>query len=144
MPPSTHAGELMPDQHSHQRPDIGDILVVDDDPTIVEMLTELLLFEGYQVRSGRNGREALAAITTKRPTLVLLDLQMPEMNGAEVIDALAGTPFADLPIAIITATPSAAEPLVGRSNVACIAKPLDLDTLLMGVAEAVRQANLES
>jgi two-component system, cell cycle response regulator DivK len=127
-------------QGEHSR-EVGDILVVDDDPTIVEMLTELLLFEGYQVRSGRNGREALAAISTKRPALVLLDLQMPEMNGAEVIDALAGTPFADLPIAIITATPTAAEPLVGRSNVACMAKPLDLDALLAGVAEAVRLAS---
>jgi CheY-like chemotaxis protein len=129
----------------HQRSrTVGDILIVDDDPTIVEMLTELLLFEGYQVRSGRNGCEAIAAIVTKRPALLLLDLQMPEMNGAEVIDALAGTPFADLPIAIITATPAAAEPLVGRSNVACMAKPLDLDALLAGVAEAVRLADLES
>ena len=134
----------MQQQHSEHSKDVGDILVVDDDPTIVEMLTELLLFEGYQVRSGRNGREALAAISTKRPALVLLDLQMPEMNGAEVIDALAGTPFADLPIAIITATPTAAEPLVGRSNVACMAKPLDLDALLAGVAEALRLMNLGS
>lgn len=129
----------------HQRSrTIGDILIVDDDPTIVEMLTEILLFEGYQVRSGRNGHEALAAITSKRPALVLLDLQMPGMNGAEVIAALADTPFADLPIAIITATPAAAAPLVGRSNVACMAKPLDIDALLAGVAEAVRLANLES
>jgi len=121
----------------------SDILVVDDDPTIVEMLTELLTFEGYQVRSGRNGREALAAIAAKRPALVLLDLQMPEMNGAEVIHALSGTPFADLPIAIITATPAEARPLVKQSNVACIAKPLDLDALLAGVAEAFRRGNQE-
>jgi CheY-like chemotaxis protein len=128
----------------HQRSrTIGDILIVDDDPAIIEMLTELLVFEGYQVRSGRNGHEALAAIRAKRPALVLLDLQMPHMNGAEVIHALAETPFADLPIAIITATPAAAEPLVGRSNVACIAKPLDIDALLAGVAEALRLADLE-
>ena len=130
--------------HHQRSKTIGDILIVDDDPTIIEMLTELLLFEGYQVRSGRNGHEALAAIAAKRPALVLLDLQMPQMNGAEVIDALAETPFADLPIAIITATPAAAEPLVGRSNVACMAKPLDIDALLAGVAEVVRLANLES
>src|SRR5215213_9609060 len=129
----------------HQRSrTIGDILIVDDDPTIVEMLTELLLFEGYQVRSGRNGHEALAAIMAKRPALVLLDLQMPQMNGAEVLQALAETPFADVPIAIITATPAAAEPLVGRSNVACMAKPLDIDALLAGVAQALRLADLES
>ena len=129
--------------HHQRNRTIGDILIVDDDPTIVEMLTEILLFEGYQVRSGRNGREALAAIMAKRPALVLLDLQMPEMNGAEVIDALAETPFADLPIAIITATPAVAERLVGRSNVACMTKPLDIDALLAGVAEVVRLADLE-
>src|SRR4029079_3995170 len=50
--------------------------------------------------------------------------------------------FADLPIAIITATPAAAERLVGQSNVACIAKPLDLDTLLASVAETMRLGGL--
>jgi two-component system KDP operon response regulator KdpE len=118
--------------------DAGDILVVDDDPTIVEMLTELLIAEGYQVRSRRNGREALAAIADKRPALVLLDLQMPDMNGAQVIQALAGSAFADLPIAIITASPQDAQPFVDQSNVACMAKPLDLDALLAGMAEALR------
>jgi CheY-like chemotaxis protein len=125
----------MDDQRSNNK---HDILIVDDDPAIVEMLTELLIFEGYRVRSGRNGHEALAAIMAERPALLLLDLQMPEMNGAEVIQALLGTPFADLPIAIITATPAEAKPLVNQSNVACMAKPLDLDALLAGVAEALQ------
>ena len=69
---------------------------------------------------------------------------MPEMNGAEVIHALAGKPFADLPIAIITATPAEATPLVNQSNVACMAKPLDLDALLAGVAEALRMKDREA
>jgi len=121
-----------------QRSNSGDILVVDDDRAIVEMLTEILMYEGYQVRSARNGREALAAILAQRPALVLLDLQMPEMTGAEVIHTLKRTSFADLPIAIITASPAEALPLVNQSNVACMAKPLDLDALLAGVAEALR------
>ena len=52
--------------------------------------------------------------------------------------------LANLLLTIITATPSAAEPLVGRSNLACIAKPLDLYVLLAGVAEAVRLVGLEA
>lgn len=116
----------------------GDILVVDDDPTIVEMLTELLTFEGYQVRSARNGREALAKIVSQRPGLVLLDLQMPEMTGAEVIHALSKTDFASVPIAIITATPSEATKFTRSSRIACMTKPLDLDALLAGVAETLR------
>jgi CheY-like chemotaxis protein len=125
-------------QHQRAEKVAGDILVVDDDPAIVEIISELLAFEGYQVRSGRNGREALAAIAAKRPALLLLDLQMPEMTGAAVIRSLAGTEFADLPIAIITATPDQAQSFLDQSTVACIAKPLDLDALLAGVAQVMR------
>jgi CheY-like chemotaxis protein len=127
-------------QHQRAEKVAGDILVVDDDPAIVEIISELLVFEGYQVRSGRNGREALAAIAAKRPALLLLDLQMPEMTGAAVIRSLAGTEFADLPIAIITATPDQAQSFLDQSTVACIAKPLDLDALLAGVAQVMRSS----
>jgi CheY-like chemotaxis protein len=65
----------------HCRTDSGDILVVDDDPIIVEMLTELLVFEGYDVRSAQCGPEALDAILARRPALILLDLQIPSMPG---------------------------------------------------------------
>jgi len=121
----------------HYCSDPSDILVVDDDPVIVEMLTELLVFEGYSVRGAHTGLEALDAILVRRPALILLDLQMPCMTGAELIDALAQTNFADLPIIIITATPVEAQRIALDSNVACMAKPLDLDALFAGIAEAM-------
>jgi DNA-binding response OmpR family regulator len=124
----------------HHQPggDHGDILVVDDDRMIVEMLTDLLAFEGYDVRGAGNGLEALAMILARRPALVLLDLQMPTMTGAELLSALSRTDFANLPIIIITATPVEAQRIARTSNVACIAKPLDLDALLAGVAATLR------
>jgi DNA-binding response OmpR family regulator len=115
-----------------------DILVVDDDPVIVEMLCEFLEFEGYAVRGAHNGLEALEAIRACRPALVLLDVQMPYMSGAELLDALARTIFADLPIIIITASPIEAQWIANTHNVVSMTKPLDLDVLLAGVAEMLR------
>lgn len=125
----------------HYRTSPGDILVVDDDPMIVEMLTELLVFEGYDVRSAHNGMEALDAILARRPALILLDLQMPKMSGAELMHALARTIFADLPIIVITASVTEARRIALDSNVACMAKPFDLDALFAGIAEAMRASD---
>lgn len=117
--------------------DPTDILVVDDDPMIVEMLIDLLMFEGYAVRSAWNGREALDMIMARRPALMLLDLHMPVMDGAELIHTLSQTAFADLPIIIITALPANAQRITYPRTVAWMTKPLDLDALLVGIATAL-------
>ncbi len=57
------------------------ILVVDDDPAIVEVLTRFLLREGYAVVTARNGVEALEKVAREQPDLILLDVTMPEMDG---------------------------------------------------------------
>ena len=124
-------------QH-HGSSDPGDILVVDDDPMIVEMLTDFLAFEGYKVRGASNGLEALAMIMARRPVLVLLDLHMPEMTGAELIQALSRTAFVDLPIIIITASPIDAQRIARMRTMACLTKPIDLDVLLAGIAKVMR------
>jgi two-component system response regulator MprA len=125
----------------HQRPTAqGDILVVDDDPAIVEMLCEFLEFEGYAVRGAHDGMEALDVIRACPPALVLLDVQMPYMNGSELLDALTRTIFADLPIIIITASPIEAQRIANTHNVVSMTKPLDLDVLLTGVAEVLRDS----
>ncbi len=61
-----------------------EILVVDDTPAIVEILMETLSSEGFPVRSASNGKLALGLIGTKPPQLILLDIDMPGMNGFEV------------------------------------------------------------
>ena len=111
-----------------------DILVIDDDPTILDVLVEALTDEGYTVRTGRNGHEALAAMSEKRPALMCLDMQMPDMNGADVIHAIQGTPLADIPIAIITAQPEKAQPFLRLNNVQYIPKPFDISILLAVIA----------
>ena len=64
------------------------ILVVDDDPGIQRVITLALDAEGYTVSLAANGQEALQRIAEDRPALVLLDLRMPGMTGADVIRQL--------------------------------------------------------
>jgi len=81
---------------------MAEILIVDDERVLREGLKAELLGEGYEVRTARDGEEALKKITEKRPDLVLLDVMMPKMNGFRCceeirrIDAL-------LPVVFLTA-----------------------------------------
>lgn len=80
------------------------ILVVDDEPDILEFLRYNLHKEGYEVVLASDGRQALQVAAQERPQLVILDIMMPEMDGIETCCALrADKEFADLPIAFLTA-----------------------------------------
>ncbi len=65
--------------------DQGDILVVDDTPMILNLITEILVKEGYRVRSAESGESALTEVEACPPELILLDLLMPGMDGFEVL-----------------------------------------------------------
>lgn len=68
------------------------VLVVDDDPAIRKMIQEVLSLEGYPTETAANGQEALDLLTKSGPRVVLLDLQMPIFDGAQVLEALASQP----------------------------------------------------
>ena len=79
------------------------ILVVDDDSDFREGLRAALEMKGYQVEEAGNGKEALEQIERKPPLLVLLDLQMPVMNGRELLQKLRATADTkDVPVVIIS------------------------------------------
>ena len=61
------------------------VLVVDDDPMMMELLTTRLDLAGYESHSARNGREALARLRDLRPAGMVLDINMPEMDGFAVL-----------------------------------------------------------
>ena len=63
---------------------VPQILVVDDAPDIIELLTETLTRQGYRVRSAASGAEALSSVAAEAPDLILLDIRMPDMDGYEV------------------------------------------------------------
>lgn len=68
------------------------VLIADDEPNIVLSLEFLMEQSGYEVRVARNGEEALAAIETFQPDLVLLDVMMPRKSGYEVLQAIRTDP----------------------------------------------------
>src|ERR1700729_4063897 len=82
----------------------SDIMVVDDNPANLKLLEDMLLQRGHEVRSFPRGRLALAAATNCTPDLMLLDINMPEMNGYEVCERLKSTPqLCDIPVIFLSA-----------------------------------------
>ena len=109
----------------------NDILVVDDDPYLCEIMTDVLEAEGHRIRLASNGMQALERIRERKPQLVLLDLMMPVMNGWEVAAAMRANPdWADIPIILITAAHgSDAQKQQETGARAVIKKPFDIDEL---------------
>ncbi|MDQ2960798.1 MAG: response regulator [Candidatus Dormibacteraeota bacterium] len=80
------------------------ILVVDDDPRLLHVVCMYLGIEGYEVTMAANGEDALAAIETQHPDLVILDIMMPGMDGIEACERIRGNPgTADLPVIMFSA-----------------------------------------
>lgn len=81
------------------------ILAVDDTEANLQLISRLLKNKGYQVTLARSGFEALEAIKIKHPDIILLDIQMPEMNGYEVCQTLKSDPLTkDIPVIFISAS----------------------------------------
>ena len=80
------------------------VMVVDDTTVIRDTVAKLLRREGFETVCASNGKEALEAMKSHRPDLVLLDLMMPEMDGIACLDALAHDPqLQNLPVIMMTA-----------------------------------------
>jgi CheY-like chemotaxis protein len=80
------------------------ILVVDDNPTNLKLVTYLVKANGYDVDAAADAEAALAAITSKRPDLILMDLQLPGIDGLELTRRLKTDPApADIRIIAVTA-----------------------------------------
>ena len=77
------------------------ILVVDDEAAIRESLRMVLEFEGYRVEEARNGLEALQKVRERPPHAILLDLRMPEMDGAETFRSLRERGY-DMPVLVVS------------------------------------------
>ena len=110
------------------------VLVVDDDPDIRNVIQLWLADCGYQVAGASNGFEALAKVKTVRPQLIILDMMMPVMDGAQVAQRLRADPQTRaIPIIVVSADPRARERLRTTSVDARLPKPFDLDELLCAV-----------
>jgi CheY-like chemotaxis protein len=116
------------------------ILVVDDDPGIVGFLELALGDEGYQVRVAANGRDALGQIAAGRPSLILLDMNMPIMDGWEFCDQLRrqNADIGSIPIVVMTAARDAAMRCREVGAQGYLGKPFDLDHLFNTIETVLR------
>jgi CheY-like chemotaxis protein len=118
------------------------LMIVDDDPQLIRVLSMFFDLEGYNVVRAANGREALALLGEYTPDLILLDLMMPEVGGEEVVKQVRATyKNPRIPIVIFTAADTREDELKAAGADAFITKPFSLDGLRDVVHEAIRQAS---
>jgi CheY-like chemotaxis protein len=111
----------------------GPVLVVDDEKTIREIVAETLELEGYSVVQAADGAEALRRIDEQRPSVVLLDMRMPGLDGWGVVRTLKERGIV-VPIVVVTAASSAKDWATEIGAAGYLAKPFD-DTQLLGIVE---------
>jgi DNA-binding response OmpR family regulator len=105
------------------------VLVVDDEPEIVQFVSSALEDEGYEVFRAANGRQAVDAAGRDRPDLIVMDMQLPRKDGHEVAQEVRRI-HGDIPILLITADGRAQEKAQRVGAFAFLSKPFDLAELV--------------
>ena len=119
------------------------ILVVDDEPQVVWMLQFSLEAEGYQTLSARDGRAALDEVREHHPSVVLLDIMMPVMDGWAFLEELQALAADERPRVIVVSARSSLRDRAKAAELgadAFVAKPFNVDDLLV-VLHDIEQAS---
>ena len=118
------------------------ILVIDDEKSIRNTLREILEYEKFLVEDAADGPEALSKVKEQYFDVILCDIKMPRMDGLEVLDQLLS--FSDAPVIMISGhgTIETAVEAIKKGAYDYIAKPLDLNRLLVTLRNAMDRANL--
>ena len=116
------------------------LLVVDDEPTIVELLAASLRYEGFVVETATTGSDALQAVRRSRPDLILLDVMMPEMDGFEVVRRLRQSGQA-VPVVFLTAKDTPEDAVEGLTEGAddYVTKPFSLAEVVARIRAVLRR-----
>ncbi len=116
------------------------ILIIDDEPTIVFFLGELLSDQGYDTLQAHSGEEGLRLLDSKAlPDMIIVDLKMPGVNGKEVIQQIRQNPiFNEVPVMIVTGSVKNDYDYPGEDSYqALVTKPFNLEEVLAKVAELI-------
>ena len=122
------------------------IIVIDDTPANLHLLTNLLRENGYVVRAFPSGKLALAVIEQSSPSLILLDIQMPQMNGYEVCQQLKASELTcDIPVIFISALDEMMDKIKAFSvgGVDYITKPFQAEEVLARVSTHIELSRLQ-
>src|SRR5215212_5815221 len=116
------------------------ILVVDNEPNILDVLSMALRFEGFEVETAASGEQALAAAAAFKPQLMVLDVMLPDMEGFEVARRL-GARRAEIPIIFLTARDATEDKVRGLSlgGDDYVTKPFSLEELIARIRTVLRR-----
>jgi len=119
------------------------VLVVDDEPNIVDVISMALRFEGFDVESAGSGADAIAAVAAHRPQLLVLDVMLPDIDGFEVARRLAAA-RAEVPIVFLTARDSTEDIVHGLTlgGDDYVTKPFSLEELVARIRTILRRTGL--
>ncbi len=117
------------------------ILVVDDEPNIADVVSMALRYQGFEVQTAGTGEEALAAVSTFKPDLLVLDVMLPDMEGFDVAERL-GAQRAGVPIIFLTARDATQDKVRGLTTGGddYVTKPFSLEELVARVRTILRRA----
>lgn len=121
------------------------VLVVDDEASITDLVATVLRYEGFEVSTASGGHEALKAIDTHRPHLLVLDVMLPDLDGFEVQQRLAAR-AERIPIVFLTARDATEDKVRGLTLGAddYVTKPFSLEELVARVRAVLRRTHDES
>ena len=119
------------------------ILVVDDEPNIVDVVSMALRFQGFEIESAGNGAEALSAVASFKPHLIVLDVMLPDMEGFDVAQRL-GAQRARVPIIFLTARDATDDKIRGLTlgGDDYVTKPFSLEELVARIRSILRRSGL--
>lgn len=127
------------------------ILIVEDDPLMSRLYQKVFSFEDYQVELAANGQEGIEKTKRLKPTLILLDIMMPEMNGLEVLDELKADPdVQNIPVVVLTnlAGEQDAETALAKGAVKYIVKsehePKEITEMVKGILAGYTRDSIPS
>jgi CheY-like chemotaxis protein len=108
LAPSAPPPATPPDQPPSDAPAKPYALVIDDDPMLAEVFATALRMASFEVAINRDARDAMDALLARRPALVTLDMQMPHLNGAEILRQIRAHPaLAGVKVMVVTASAQA-------------------------------------
>ena len=121
------------------------ILVVDDEPNITDLVATALRYEGFEVSVAAAGREALRAVETFRPQLMVLDVQLPDLDGFEVMRRLNADGL-KVPVLFLTARDATEDKVRGLTMGGddYVTKPFSLEELIARVQAILRRSGVNA
>jgi two-component system, chemotaxis family, chemotaxis protein CheY len=142
-PASAHdPAAVLPLNRTIQR---SSVLIIEDDPDMRAILMQLLEYHGWPAHAAADGIEGLEALKKHRPSLILLDLAMPRMDGAEFRKQQQELPdrrLANVPVVLVSAMADARNHKAALNASDVLIKPFEADRLLKAVESYVRPARL--